>query len=877
MRPIEKRFVATSVTAILLLSCTILLVAAQAPPAPAAATVTVDFNRDIEPIFQNECYACHGPDQQMSGFRLDVPAEALKGGYSGPVILPGDSSSSRLIKMVSGADKVAMPMGGEPLTPQQIGLLKAWIDQGATRPGPAASAAAAAPVTAPGAATSSHWAFQPVVRPAVPSVRNSAWVRSPIDNFVLARLETENVKPALEAQRLTLIRRVSLDLIGLPPTPEEVAAFVSDNRPDAYERLVERLLQSPHYGEKWARHWLDLARYADSDGYRRDEFRPHAWRYREWVINALNADMPFDQFTVEQIAGDLLPNPTVEQRVATGFHRNTLANRESGIDNEQTRVEQVMDRTNTVGTVWLGLTVGCAQCHDHKYDPLKQKEYYQLFSFFNNAEEVNIDAPLAGEIGPFSLKVVEYRKNRQKLLDEYRVPELMREWEKNLLRAASHPGERLDWDNALTELKSSESQPVYNQGEKILRLDPSTRTDKQQRLLLDHFITNYRRVIKPEESKQLRFNELRKQLDSLDASFPALSEAQTIANEGEPRESYIFLRGDYRARGVPVTPATPAFLPLPPADAAATRLGLAKWVVSRDNPLTARVAVNRFWQELLGRGIVRTSDNFGLQGEKPTHPELLDWLASDFMDHGWSWKRAIRGIVLSATYRQSSMASPALLAQDPENRLLARQPRLRLPAELIRDSALSASGLLYPAIGGKSIRPPLPDGASVKQFASTWPESTGRDRYRRGLYIVYQRISPYPMLANFDMPSSYAPACRREDSISPLQALNLLNDPVFFEAAQMLALRVMTEAPGKTFDARLDHAFRLTLARLPDGDERALMATSFERQKAIIEKSGAATESMPQATELGLDPLDASAWVGVASILLNLDEFITRE
>ena len=342
--------------------------------------------------------------------------------------------------------------------------------------------------------------------------------------------------------------------------------------------------------------------------------------------------MPFDQFTVEQIAGDLLPNPTVEQRVATGFHRNTLTNRESGIDNEQTRVEQVMDRTNTVGTVWLGLTVGCAQCHDHKYDPLKQKEYYQLFSFFNNAEEVNIDAPLAGEIGPFSLKVVEYRKNRQKLLDEYRVPELMREWEKNLLRAASHPGERLDWDNALTELKSSESQPVYNQGEKILRLDPGKRTDKEQRLLLDHFITNYRRVIKPEESKQLRFNELRKQLDSLDASFPALSEAQTIANEAEPRENYIFLRGDYRARGVPVTPATPAFLPLPPADAAATRLGLAKWVVSRDNPLTARVTVNRLWQELLGRGIVRTSDNFGLQGEKPTHPELLDWLASDFMD-----------------------------------------------------------------------------------------------------------------------------------------------------------------------------------------------------------------------------------------------------
>jgi hypothetical protein len=862
-----------------------LVVTAQNAPLPAPAQTSVDFARDIEPILTARCYSCHGPIQSLSGLRLDDADAALTGGYSGAVIVPGDSANSRLIKMIAGLEKVAMPMGGNRLTPEQIGLMRAWIDQGAKR---SAAAAEVAPVrttaAAPTAGRSSHWAFQPLTTPRIPSVRNSSWVRNPIDAFVLAKLEGEAIKPSVEADRATLIRRLSLDLIGLPPTPHEVADFIADNRPDAYEREVDRLLRSPHYGEKWGRQWLDLARYADSDGYRRDEFRPHAWRYRQWVIDALNADMPFNQFTLEQIAGDLIPDATVEQKVATGFHRNTLANRESGIDNEQTRNEQVVDRTSAVGTVWLGLTVGCAQCHDHKYDPLKQQEFYQLFAFFNNVEELDIDAPMPGEMGPFSRQVVAYRQKRQELLQQYGVPDLMRAWELNLLDAAANPGKRLDYDNALTELKSSEAQPVYNQGEKILRMDPAKRTEKQQRLLLDHFITNYRRVITPEENRKLRFQDLRKELDAVDAGFPALSQAQTITNEADPRKTHIHLRGDFRSKGIEVQPGTPAFLHAMPPDAKPTRLALARWLISGDNPLTPRVTVNRLWQELLGIGLVRTSENFGTQGEKPSHPELLDWLAVDFLDHGWSWKHVIKRVVMSATYRQSSTAPAALTARDPDNRLLARQARMRLPAELIRDSALAVSGLLYPEVGGKSVRPPLPDvptsnrrRADQEQGTPGWRESTGPDRYRRGMYIQYQRISPYPMLANFDMPSSYTPLCRREVSISPLQALNLLNDPVFFEAAQALAVRILTEATGRTRADRLDYAFRLVLARTPDADERALLTATFEKQQELIRKTSAGAYAVPAADALGLEPLEASTWVALSSILLNLDEFITRE
>jgi hypothetical protein len=848
-----RTFLSTiSFTAILL--GTIGIVAAQAP---------VEFNRDVEPLFKKHCLGCHGAQQQMSGLRLDRAEDALRGGYSGAVIQPGKSAESRLIGLVAGTEKgVKMPLGKPPLSPGEVAILRAWIDQGAKWP--------KTPTTVSAAPKSSQWAFQPVRNPKPPAVRNEGWVKNPVDSFVLARLEAEHLAPSPEASKETLIRRLSLDLTGLPPSPQQVAAFVSDRSPDAYERVVDSLLDSPHYGEKWGRYWLDLARYADSDGYRQDAYRPYAFRYRDWVIDSLNRNKPFDQFTIEQIAGDLLPDATTEQRIATGFHRNTLSNREGGTDTEQFRFDQVIDRTNTVGTVWLGLTVGCAQCHDHKYDPISQKDYYRLFAFFNNAEEVNIDAPRSGELGPYLKALPAYQKARTALLAKYRVPELQRPWELKLMEAAANPGKRPDWDQALDELRTGDGQAVYNQGEKMLRTPPEQRTEKQKKSLTDHFIDNYHRVITKEEQEKLKFKELRKELNALEASFPALSEAQVIVKESEPRETHVYLRGSYRAKGIAVQPGTLSVLPASENAEPPTRLTLAKWLVSKDNPLTARVTVNRVWQELFGRGLVRSSENFGSQGERPSHPELLDWLASDFMDNGWSFKHVVKTIVMSSAYRQSSAARP----EPNADALVARQARLRLPAELIRDSALTASGLLYPAIGGPSIRPPQPDG-SAKSGKAKWPESTGKDRYRRGLYIQYQRMSPYPQLANFDMPGGYRPVCRRDRSNTALQSLNLLNDPVFFDAAQALAVRVLSES-GRTFRQRLDYAFRLVLARHPEAVESDSLQTSFERQKEILRNDPAAAVSILPA-DIGVDRIEAAAWVGVSSVLLNLDEFITRE
>jgi len=849
----------------------------------AAAAPAVDFERDVEPILKAQCWSCHGEKQQMGGLRLDRPDTAMQGGYSGPVIQPGNAAGSRLYQLVSGAKKPVMPFGGK-LTDEQVGVLRAWIDQGAKWP---AAAAASAPAVAATSPSQMHWAFRPVTRPTPPAVRNRSWVRNPIDAFVLSKLEREGIQPSPEADGATLLRRLSLDLTGLPPTPEEVAAFLADRSPSAYERAVDRLLQSPHYGEKWARHWLDLARYADSDGYRRDELRPHAWRWRHWVVEAFNRDMPYDRFVTEQLAGDLLPHATAEQRVATGFHRNAMANRESGIDNERTRVEQVVDRTNTVGTVFLGLTVGCAQCHNHRYDPISQKEYYQLFAFFDDIEDLDIDAPLPGEMGPYLRDVAAYRAERQRLLEEYRVPELMGPWEKNLIRAADNPGERVDWDNALTELRSSEGQPLYNQGEKILRTPPEQRTEKQQRILVDHFIVNYRRVISPEENKKLRFADLRRELQELEARFPALSQAQTVVSEKQPRKTHILLRGDYRSPGMEVQRGGLAVLnPMPP-DPSPTRLTLARWITARENPLTARVAVNRFWQELFGRGLSKTPDNFGSQGEPPSHPELLDWLASEFVDQGWSIKHIIKTIVMSSTYRQSSTAPRSLVERDPDNDLLARQRRVRLPAELVWDSALAVGGLLELKVGGPSVPPPSvetlaaqfgarsTDGSRSAEVASP-PERTTPGRYRRGLYIQYRRITPHPMLANFDAPDSYAAACSRDRSNTPLQALNLLNDPVFLEAAQGLAARTLLASPGGGIDQRIEAAFQLALARKPNAQETASLSESFRTQRAILSRA-AAQPLAPFASALGADPVDAAAWVGVSSVLLNLDEFITRE
>jgi hypothetical protein len=851
--------------------CSVAFLDAQAV---SVKTRQADVARNVVALLRARCFGCHGAQQQMSGLRLDSREGALRGGYSGPAIRPGKSAESTLIQMVAGVDpKRVMPLSGPRLAPSEVDTLRAWVDEGANWP---ASKSTADDEGLPStSAKPTHWSFQPVERPKPPLAHDAAFVRNAIDQFVLARLESKGIKPSAEASKTTLLRRVSLDLTGLPPTLAEADAFLSDSRPDAYERVVDRLLESPHYGEKWAREWLDLARYADSDGYEKDTVRPHAWRYRNWVIDALNRDMPYDEFVIEQIAGDLLPNATVEQKVATGFQRNAVTNREDGIDVEQFRNEKIVDRTATFGTVFLGLTVGCAQCHDHKFDPIKQRDFYRLFAFFNNTEEVDIEAPLSGEIGPYLKALPGYRAKRKALLAQYHVPELQPAWEAKMKEARANPGKWTDWDKAYTVFQV---QFHLDDADKVLDTDPGQRTEEQADLLTDHFVINYYRVISKDTIDQLKFSDLRRRLAELKASIPFLSEAQTLAEDAVRRKTWILIRGDYKSHGIEVQPGMPAFLNPVKTDAAPSRLTLAKWTVSPDNPLAARVVINRMWQAFFGRGIVSTSDDFGTQGDKPSNPELLDWLAKTFMDGGWSVKRMHRLIVTSATYRQSSKARQDLQQVDPANTLLARQNRLRLPAELIRDSALVASDLLYPSVGGKSVRPAQPKGVADLAYADhvSWKESEGQERYRRGLYIHLQRTVPYPMLVNFDGADAGVSVCKRDRSNTPLQALNLLNDPVFVEAAQALAARILREGPG-SFTEMLTFAFRTCLARQPSPTEIDSLASYFDTQKKIFQKDVKAAALLAPFEVNGRDPIDAATWASAVSVLLNLDEFITRE
>lgn len=836
---------------------------------PVQALCAVDFQRDVQPILRRNCFACHGSAMQQSGLRLDDAVQALKGGYSGAAILPGKAADSPLFLRISAAKGLpAMPPGGKSLKPEEIATLKAWIDEGATMPADYRAR------TATKAPQSRHWAFQPITRPQVPAVDGGL---NPIDKFVRVRLAKENLSPSPEADRRVLLRRLSLDLTGLPPTREETERFLADRRPDAYDREVDRLLASPHFGEKWARHWLDQARYADSDGYEKDWIRPWAWRWRNWAIDAINKDLPFDEFTRQQIAGDLLPNATTETRVATGFHRNTLTNREGGIDDRQFRFEATSDRGSTVASVWLGLTMACAQCHDHKYDPISQKDFYSFFAYFDNAEEVNIDAPLPGEIGPWLKSQAEYQRKRQALLNEYRVPELQADWEKNILYTIAHPGERTDWDlawdcvNKLTE---------DGDGGKIVQIPPARRTARQQAILTDHFVSNYHFAIGNKKWKELKLDELAKKLKELKREYPQLTQAMVIEEAAVRAPSHIRVRGDYRTLGIPVEPATPSALPAVPAKTG-TRLDLAEWLVAPENPLTARVAVNRIWQELFGAGLARSSDDFGLRSEAPVYPELLDWLASEFRENGWSRKQLIRTIVLSSTYRQRSDARPELNDKDPNNTLLARQSRLRLPGELIRDSALLVSGLLTRRIGGPGIHPPLPPGVLETGYGSrgwgtTWPEEKGENRYRRGLYIQFLRTTPYPLLVNFDAPKASVTACRRDRSNTPLQALNLLNDPAFLEAAQAFAARLLVESKG-SFEQRLNSAFLDALGRTPTPTEATRLRAYYDRQQGLLADDTQSISQLAPHHPDGSTPLEMAVWTTLASVLMNLDEFITRE
>jgi hypothetical protein len=803
-----------------------------------------DFNRDVRPVLARHCYSCHGPAKQRASLRLDTARALRAGGDSGPAVVPGKSADSRLIHAVTGSgDAKPMPPKGPRLSAAEVAVLRAWIDGGAAVPVAEAAVGAAA-------VKSDHWAFQPITRPAEPAVKAPAWVRNPIDRFVLARLEAKGVQPSPEADRATLLRRLSLDLTGLPPSAKEINEFLADTRPDAYERAVDRLLASPHYGERWGRHWLDLARYADSNGYSIDSPRS-VWKYRDWVLAAFNRDLPFDRFLTEQLAGDLLPGATTEQKIATGFHRNTQFNEEGGIDLEQFRVESVIDRTNTTGSVFLGLTVGCCQCHDHKFDPLSQRDYYRLFAFFNSSDEPTLElaTPEQVKLRKDLLAKVAGLKRRLRTLDK------------------STDARVAMWEGRLSPASRA---MLPKEVQHILTIAPNGRSPAQEAAVLRAYRRSdeVRHVVgglggplhylaaAHLHGLKTRLN-LEERIDKLTARVPEVATTLVLRERKTPRPTHVMISGDFLRKGAAVTPGV--FAVLPPLEAKKpNRLDLARWLTDPRNPLTARVTVNRFWQQFFGTGLVETENDFGTQGTTPTHPALLDWLASEFRDGGWQVKAMHRLIVTSAAYRQSSHARAELATLDPRNKLLARQNRLRLDAEVVRDVALAASGLLVPKVGGPSVYPPQPPGVyAFTQVPRNWKASVGPERYRRGLYTFFWRSAPHPDLIVFDAPDAGTTCTRRNRSNTPLQALTLLNDQGFYEFAQALARRVLKEGPADD-GGRVAYAFRLCLGRPPRERERQVLLRLLQRER------GAAGP-------------EAAAWTSVARVLLNLDEFITRE
>ena len=724
-----------------------------------------------------------------------------------------------------------------------------------------------------------HWAFVPPKRPVPPQVSASTWPRITIDRFVLKRIEDAGEHPSPEADWTALVRRLHLDLTGLSPTLAEIAAFESDYKIDpdaAYTKRVDRLLASPHFGEKWARWWMDLSHYGDSDGYLTDQLRPVAWRWRQWVVEAFNRNLPFDRFTIEQLAGDLLPNATTQQSIATGFLRNTLSNREGGADLEEYRVLQAKDRTGTFGTVWLGLTVACAQCHDHKYDPVSQKEFYELYAFFNNADELNINAPLPDEAVNYAAAKKVYDKERRELLASVApcLAKLQDRWEAKLLDTEAHPGRDHLWDRELELIGlvwGGQLGEGQLEGLNIVYKPRSERTFTERDRLQDYFLRSGSRIDE-EKFKELKISELVSQLDELKKALPPVTRAPTMVQHHEYRPTHLHIRGNFRQSGAETRPGVPAVLHASKATGTPDRLDLARWVVASDNPMTARVTVNRLWQELFGRGLVTTPDDFGTRSSPPSHPALLDWLATEFMRRNWDMKAMLKLMITSATYRQDSRQQ----TDDPDNDLLARYSRQRLSAELIRDNALAVSGLLNRTLGGPSVRPPQPESVIKEAFEAKWNVSDEANQYRRGLYTFIQRSAPFGQLVTFDFPNNNQACTRRERSNTPLQALTLLNDPVFFSAAQVLASRVLQEH-GQSDHERLEHAFRLCLARAPQPGELARLAEYLDTQAAILINDPEAAKAMAGETPGDCGLAKRAAWVGVASVLLNLDEFITKQ
>ncbi len=837
-----------------------IFLAAAVSAAGQSSADEIDFNRDIRPILSESCFFCHGQDgnKRQADLRLDVRQIAVDAG----AIVPGDTSASELVERINSDDPDVLmppPDSHRRVTPEQKQLLERWIQEGAKYSG--------------------HWAFEAPQRPAVPNVNRVEWARNPIDRFVLSKLEREGLEPSPEADRATLIKRLSIDLIGLPPTLDEVDAFVADPAHDAYEKLVDRLLGNPHYGERLALPWLDAARYADSNGFQQDG-DTWQWLWRDWVVRALNEDLPFDQFTIWQLAGDLLPDATTDQKIASGFNRNHLLNGEGGAIAEEQRFVVLFDRIDTTATTWLGLTIACAQCHDHKYDPTTQRDYYRLMDMFNRVPEVGTPQFFSTRIRvdkPYLELSTE--ANNQTIVElESKIAAAMPA--ATSADDAAYAGWRLGFDPAV---KTDKDLGFPEALTAIHNKSAGDRSEEEKNAFEAGLRKHFDEKIRPELVAKLpalaSLEALKKQLsDYTNDQVPRVM----VMSDDQPRETFILRRGEYLSPLEKVSFATPAFLPSLAAGAPANRLGFAQWLVAPENPLTARVQVNRIWQYFFGTGLVKTAEDFGVQSEYPVHRELLDWLAVEFREHQWSMKHVHRLIVTSAAYRQSSRITAEHLARDGDNRLLARFSRSRMPAMILRDWALAAAGLLDARIGGAPVYPYQPDAvweslAITKERDFTYPASSGSDLYRRSLYTFWRRtVGPANM---FDAANRQTCRVRLSNTSTPLHALTTLNDPTWVEAARVLAQKSLQQA--NDLDGRLTFAFRQVICRAPTETGLNMLRRTYEKQFAIY---NADAESTIKLLSVGasqrdetLDCAQHAAMTSVCMAILNLDEALTRE
>lgn len=844
--------------------------------AEAASGGKVSFNRDVRPILSDTCFQCHGPDEQKrkSGLRLDVKDQIFKPAKSGKVpIVSARPDSSELVTRIVNSDPAEVmppPKSNKKLKPEQIETLKRWIAQGAEY--------------------QDNWAFIKPERPKTPALRiPGARIANPIDNFILQRLDKEGLKQSFEAPAETLIRRVSLDLTGIPPTPEELDAFLADKSPDAYEKFVDRLLASPRYGERMAAQWLDFARYADSNGFQADGSR-QMWHWRDWVIDAFNRNQPFDEFTIDQLAGDLLPHATPNQIIATGFNRNNRLNGEGGRIVEEWFAETVIDRIETTGQTWLGLTLGCCRCHDHKFDPVTQKEFYQFYAFFNSCNESGVLESDGMNTKPVLPLPTPEQKAKLAMLDQTikaaaarvaeaakELPQLQVEWEARF-REQLKQGTLTSAPLSPAGVKSEGGSKVPEEIRVSIETASEDRTEEARKALAKFFREN---TDNPAKQAETALAAVQKKAADLRSSLPTTMIMEELP---KPREAHVLIRGEYDKPGERVGRGLPASLPPLPAGAPLNRLGLAQWLVSGEHPLTARVWVNRAWEKFFGIGIVRTTENLGSQAEWPSHPELLDWLATEFVRLGWDMKEMQKLMVMSATYRQSSKVTPELAEKDPENRLLARGPRFRLTAELLRDQALALSGLFVERTGGPSVRPYMPAGVwdetSVYGDLRNYKSDAGEGLYRRTLYTIWKRTSAPPTMLLFDSPTREICTVKRTRTNTPLQALALLNEATYVEAARKLAERMITVG-GRTPEDRIAWAFRRVTARKPDTEEMKTLSAGLARRLALYQRSADAAKKLIAVgtTQSGpeFDPAELAAYTLTANVLLNLDETVTRE